>query len=213
MFAGKRNDPAREDMSVTETHGTAASAFNPFSLRLAAAVTLVLGFTGLMFWIPALFGAQPDVPPGQDHPVAFAQRVASLAVKQYTPNMGLLVPILGGLFSLASLLQIPAAVGSFARQRWALLLLRTVAYTKVSLYILSGLLVGLAIFSSVQAGDPSWTFSAIAWCLNLVMIGLYYWVIVVSSAAFSAGEEPVIDVDYDSEDQAAEERVPDRFAR
>jgi hypothetical protein len=164
----------------------------PVSGRVAAAASLVLGFTGVMYWIPALFGGQPSSA-ADSHPVAFIQRVASMAQDQYTPQMGILIPILGVLFTLASAAQIPAALGALTGRDWGRVVLRAVAYTKVGLYVTSGLLLGLAIFSSVRPADPRWNFLAGHWLANLAMIGVYYWVVVAlrdpGTAALPADEE------------------------
>lgn len=147
-------------------------------------VSFVMGFTALIYWVPALFGSPTQGASG--HPLAFIQRVTSMAREQYTPPMVIVVPILGALFTLVSLLQIPAALGSLRSREPALHLLRAVAYAKVALYIATGLLLGLAIFSSVRAGDPSWTFSAVNWVANLAMIGIYYWIILTVGAFLRA---------------------------
>ena len=169
-----------------------------------------MGFTALIYWVPALFGAPTQS--ADAHPMAFIQRVTSMAREQYTPPMVILVPVLGALFTLASLLQIPAALASLAQHEWALLLLRGVAYAKVALYIATGLLLGLAIFSSAQAGDASWTFSAVNWVANLAMIGIYYWIIVAVSAELRSQRrrrDPLLDEFADDEgvtDEVAVER-------
>lgn len=157
-------------------------------------MSLVMGFTGLAFWIPALFGPAPEVAPATDNAAAIIQRVASLALQQYTPAMRWLIPLLGGVFSLASCVQIVAALGALGRFGWGPVLLRSVAYCKIGLYVVSGLLLGLAIFS-VQPGNPSWGFSAANWVANLVMIAIYYWI-----ARAMAPLIPAPDTSLDDED-------------
>ena len=153
-------------------------------------VSLVLGFTGLAFWVPALSGASPGG--GGTHPVAIIQRVCSLALEQYTPQMGVVIPVLGALFSLASALQIPGAIGALRGRSWGMLLLRAIGYTKVASYIAAGLLLGLALFSSVEANRPSWTFAAVNWIASLAMIGVYYWIIVAMNKALHAGDQEAL---------------------
>jgi hypothetical protein len=147
----------------------------PGAQRAAAIVSAVLGITGLAYWLPALFLSSGS--PSNPSSVPFIQRVVSMAREQYTPNMGPVVPILGALFCLASALQIPAGIGAALERPSAVAVLRAVGFTKIGLYVTSGLLLGLAIFSSVRAGDPSWSFSAVNWVANLGMIGVYYWIV------------------------------------
>ena len=178
---------------MTESSFPKTRADVPAETRVASVVSLVLGITALIYWVPALIA-----PPSGEvsyHPVAFVQRVASMALEQYTPNMRPVVPVLGGLFSLASVVQIPAALGSLVGHPRFMAYLRGVAYSKIGLYVMSGLLLGLAIFSSIRAGDPSWTFSAANWLANLAMIGVYYWIAMAlvpgedEPAGEQAGEE------------------------
>jgi hypothetical protein len=177
----------------------------PGPTRAAAIVSFVLGFTGLAFWIPALFGASAGE---GTHPVAIIQRVCSLALEQYTPQMGIVIPVLGALFSLASALQIPGAVGTLRGRAWGMLLLRAVGYTKVASYIAAGLLLGLALFSSVEANRPSWTFAAINWIASLAMIGVYYWIIVAMNKALHAGDQEAL---LDLQDDDLPPPGPDAF--
>lgn len=159
----------------------------PAATRVAAVVSSLMGVTGMLYWVPALAGASPAGSVGE-HPVAFIQRVLSVAQNQYTPEMKVIIPIMGAVFTLASALQIPGGIGTLLGRRWAMLLLRTVAYAKVAMYIASGLLLGLAIFSSVEANRPSWTFAAINWVAGLAMIGIYYWIILAINAALARGQ-------------------------
>lgn len=173
----------------------------PAATRVAAVVSTIMGCTGVAYWVPALSGGAPS---GQsaEHPVAFIQRVVSVAQQQYTPEMSVVIPIMGAVFTVASALQIPGGVGTLLARRWAMLLLRTIAYAKVAMYIAAGLLLGLAIFSSVEANRPSWTFAAANWVAGLAMIGIYYWIIVAMNSALRRGEpEPL-------EDLADDEPVP-----
>ena len=166
----------------------------PVSARVAIGISLVMGFTGVAFWIPALFGPASGAAQATDHPAAIIQRVASLALQQYTPSMQWLIPILGGVFSLASCAQIVAALGALGGRGWGPMLLRSVAYCKIGLYVASGLLLGLAIFS-VQSGNPSWGFSVANWVANLAMIAIYYWI-----ARAMAPLIPAPDTTLDDED-------------
>jgi hypothetical protein len=159
----------------------------PPATRVAAVVSSLMGVTGMLYWVPALAGVSPSDTTGE-HPVAFIQRVLSVAQHQYTPEMKVIIPIMGAVFTLASALQIPGGIGTLLGQRWAMLLLRTVAYAKVAMYIASGLLLGLAIFSSVEANRPSWTFAAINWVAGLSMIGIYYWIILAINTALARGQ-------------------------
>jgi hypothetical protein len=177
-------------------------------MRTAAVVCFFLGFAGLTYWIPALGGTPATIPPESQHPLSIIQRVAILTLSQYTSNMSGILPILGGFFCVASSLQIPAAIGALIRRSWGLPMLRVVVYTKLSLYILSGLLLGLALFSRVQAGDPSWKFSAINWVADLGMVAIYCWL--VSSLIERPPAENVVEAEDDEAeglDLAAEEPV------
>lgn len=166
----------------------------------------MLGFTGVAFWIPALSGASPAN--GGTHPVAIIQRVCSMALEQYTPQMGIVIPVLGVLFSVASALQIPGAVGTLMGRRWGMLLLRGIGYTKVASYIAAGLLLGLALFSSVEANRPTWTFAAINWLASIAMIGVYYWIIVAMNRVLHAGEPDAL---LDLQDEDLPPPGPDAF--
>lgn len=184
--------------TVTTLGAENPSDKTPAPTRAAAILSFLMGFTGLAYWVPALFGASP-AGAGGDHPVAFIQRVASMALEQYTPGMSIVIPILGALFSIASALQIPGGLGTLTGRRWAMLLLRAVAYTKVALYVAAGLLLGLAIFSSVEANRPSWNFAVANWIASLAMIGIYYWIILAINAALSA-DDPEAAIDYPEEE-------------
>ena len=172
-------------------------------VRIAAPVCFMLGFTGLAYWVPALFGVPQHT--AQEHSMAIIQQVLSMAEQQYIPQMRFVGPTLGGLFTLASLLQIPSAVGTFLRREGAMRLLRGIAYCKVALYIASGLLLGLAIFSSPAAGRP-WTVAVENWLANLAMIAFYYWVVVAVNQALShrSTDEEVLGLE-DASEEAAEE--------
>jgi len=172
----------------------------PVATRVAAVVSSLMGVTGMLYWVPALAGVAPSGSTGE-HPVAAIQRVLSVAQHQYTPEMKVIVPIMGAVFTLASALQIPGGIGTLLGRRWALLLLRTVAYAKVSMYLTSGLLLGLAIFSSVEANRPSWTFAAASWVAGFVLIGIYYWIIVAINQALARGQT-------DASDDLADDEPP-----
>lgn len=191
--------------TVTSFRAENGTEVVPGPTRAAAIVSFVLGFTGLAFWIPALSGAATGE---GTHPVAIIQRVCSLALEQYTPQMGIVIPVLGALFSLASALQIPGAVGALRGRAWGMLLLRAVGYTKVASYIAAGLLLGLALFSSVEANRPSWTFAAINWIASLAMIGVYYWIIVAMNKALHAGDQEAL---LDLQDDDLPPPGPDAF--
>jgi len=193
--------------TVTAFRAENASQVVPGPTRAAAIASFVLGFTGVAFWVPALFGASPASE--GTHPVAIIQRVCSMALEQYTPQMGIVIPVLGALFSLASALQIPGALGALAGRAWGLLLLRAIGYTKVASYIAAGLLLGLALFSSVEATRPSWTFAAINWLASLVMIGVYYWIIVAMNKALHAGDQDAL---LDLQEEELPPPGPDAFS-
>lgn len=192
--------------TVTAPRAENPSVVVPGATRAAAVVSFVLGFTGMAFWVPALSGASPA--DSATHPVAIIQRVCSLALEQYTPQMGVVIPILGVIFSLASALQIPGAVAALLNRPWGMLLLRGIGYTKVASYIAAGLLLGLALFSSVEATRPSWTFAAINWLASLSMIGVYYWIILAMNKALHAGEPEAL---LDLQDEDLPPPGPDAF--
>jgi hypothetical protein len=176
---------------------------SPGAQRTAAIVSAVLGVTGIAYWLPALFVTLPRGTPNHPSAVPFIQRVASMALEQYTPNMGPVVPILGALFCLASAVQIPAGIGAALGRPSAVAALRAVGYTKIGLYVTSGLLLGLAIFSSVRAGDPSWSFSAVNWVANLGMIGVYSWIVRALGPAL-APDDILTDDAVDEEEEGEE---------
>lgn len=182
----------------------------PTATRVAAGVSIILGCTGVAYWAPALAGAMPPGAAG-DHPVAFIQRVVSVAQQQYTPAMSAIVPFLGLAFSLASALQIPGGIGTLLGRRWGMLLLRTIAWAKVAMYVAAGLLLGLAIFSSVEADRPSWTFAALNWVAGLAMIGIYYWIIIAMNAALRLGEPEPLDDLPDDDPLPTPEPYVDRY--
>ena len=176
----------------------------PVTARAAAIAACVLGCTGLIYWVPALWGAAPGLELSP-RPIAIIQRVASLALEQYTAPMKVIVPILGVLGSVASALQIPAAIGTLRRRESAMALLRGLAYAKVALYVAAGLLLGLALFSSVQPNRP-WTLAALNWLAVFVMIAFYYWVARVMSVAlarFRRDPDPLLPEEAEDESDAS----------
>lgn len=151
--------------------------------RIAAFLSVVMGITGVVYWVPALLDwDRASIEPG-GHPVAFIQRVVDMAAQQFTPGMIWIVPFLGALFTVASLLQIPAGIAGGLGRVQGIVLLRVVAYAKLAMFIGCFLLLGLALFSNVDPGDPRWRFSALNWIANLGMIALYGWFIRVLSQA------------------------------
>jgi hypothetical protein len=183
----------------------------PKGTKVAAVVSTVMGCTGIAYWIPALAGAPPS-PGGSEHPLALLQPVLNLAKEQYPEKLQPIIPLLGVLFTLASVLQIPGGLGSLSGRRWAMLLLRTIAYAKVALYITSGLLLGLAIFSNVETNRPTWTYAAWSWVGGFVLIAIYYGIILVMNRALIGDntEEPE---EEDEEPRAFADPLMDRHRR
>lgn len=156
------------------TRDKPAAATTPLA-RLIAVVSFVLAVSGVLFWVPALF-----LPPPQavSHDwITFIQRVANVALQQYTPNMRAVVPVLGALFTLVSLVQIPASVGAWIGHSRALSILRIIAYVKIGLFVTSCLLLGLAVFSVMDPANPPWTLTAASWVSSFLFIGIYVWMI------------------------------------
>ncbi|MCC2671004.1 MAG: hypothetical protein K0Q72_3475, partial [Armatimonadetes bacterium] len=79
-------------------------------------------------------------------------------------------------------------------------------------YIAAGLLLGLAIFSSVEATRPSWTFAALNWLAGLLMIGIYYWIILAINSSL-AGGDPEADLTDDEPTPTAPDPYGDRGGR
>jgi hypothetical protein len=178
------------------------------TLRMMAGVSFALGIVGVLFWIPVLFSPEADLPVHGS--IGFIQFVANVAAQQYTPNMRSVVPILGILVTLASAVQVPASIGAFMGKEWWLGVLRVVAYAKVVLFITSGLLLGLAVFSSVTPQEQRWTLALSGWLILLVMTGAYYWMIGVINSSLNGGhrepEHYSEDDDEDEEDDDEDER-------
>lgn len=151
-------------------------ATTPTSLsRLVAVVSLLLSVSGVLFWVPTLFLPPPQV---ETHAwITFIQRVANVALQQYTPNMRAVVPVLGALFTLVSIIQIPASFGAWMAQERSLSLLRIIGYIKIGLFVTSCLLLGLAVFSSVDPSNPPWTLTASSWASSFLFIAIYVWMI------------------------------------
>jgi hypothetical protein len=169
---------------VTEATRNQPQVQTSAALRVTAGLSFALGILGVLFWVPSLFVSTP-APAGFDL-VSFSHSVANVAVQQYTPNMRWVVPILGGLVTLASVAQIPAAIGAWmGRESW-LLVLRVVAYLKAALFITSGLLLGLALFSSVAPHDQPWTFALSSWLIIVGMVAIYFWMIGVINHTLAA---------------------------
>lgn len=180
----------------------------PGAARAAAIAACVLGCTGLIYWVPALWGAAPGLELSP-RPIAIIQRVASLALEQYTAPMKVIVPMLGLLGSVASALQIPAAIGTLQRREGAMALLRGLAYAKVALYVAAGLLLGLALFSAVQPNRP-WTLAALNWLAIFVMIAFYSWVARTISRALSFYRREPDLLQPDETDGEGETNYPDQ---
>lgn len=189
---------------MTTARATESSTSPLSSQRKAAIASLLLGFAGLVYWVPAI--SDPMKPVGGSPTIV--HRVASMALEQYPPAMRPAVPILGALFCLASLLQIPAAASALLRRPPALGWLRALSYCKLALYITSGLLLGLAVFSSIPAGPPSWLFSGANWLANLAMVGIYYWII----ASLQAPDDEMDLAPPEEEEGQEEEPEPDARA-
>lgn len=166
--------------------------------RGVAVVSLILGLSGALFWVPALFLPRPEV---VTHDwMTFIQRVANVALQQYTPNMRPVVPVLGALFTVVSVFQVFAAAGAWSGQDRALAILRIVSYAKIGLFVISALLLGLAVFSSVDRENPPWTLTASSWVATLVFVGIYYSMIRAINRILGDNLDPDAGVEESDED-------------
>lgn len=167
--------------------------------RIVAVLSMLLSLSGVLFWVPTLFLPPPQV---VTHDwVTFIQRVANVALQQYTPNMRAVVPVLGALFTVVSLIQIPASFGAWFGQRRSLEMLRIIGYVKIGLFVTSALLLGLAVFSSMGTHDSPWTLIASSWLSSFFFIGLYVWMIRAINGILGDHLDPAAIADDEEEDE------------
>jgi hypothetical protein len=167
-------DPTDARNSVPELARTRLGAGVSVRARWVALAAFLLSLSGVLSWTPSLFLPPSDL---THDPLTFVLRVGHLALQQYTPNMRGVLPVLGALFTGISLVQMAAALGAWMGRANALSLLRTIAYLKIGLFVAAVLLLGLALFSSVNPRNPPWNFAAATWVASFAFIGAYVLII------------------------------------